>query len=229
MSSQLTELLGHLRSADLEMAAFEIVRDLGGGVYSESVRQALSLFSALPCPATGVILVHEFPQVIPIIALANRRVAYSIPKEKRGPGFAKLDDWMASFNRNEKSCTAIHEFLMKGFADGTVFIGFHRMRNQKILLKRLSSLGMRKGLFKNGRNFLRDRISRNVLAYRCVVDQICIHGVDLESGEERFWNSLGAEQGPQSHLQSEVLFDLSDNTRRFARLIEGLEQSNPNQ
>jgi hypothetical protein len=125
---------------------------------------------------------------------------------------------MASFDQNERACKAIYEFLSEGATNSTIAIGFHRMRDQEILFNRLSTLGMRKGFFKNGRQFLRDTITCNPSAFRCVVDLVCIHGV--EGGSERFWNALGAELGPQSHLQSEIQYDLSINATDFARLVD---------
>src|SRR5688572_4525520 len=65
---------------------------------------------------------------------------------------------------------------------------------------------------------LRDKITRDSAAFRCVVDQICIHGVDASG--ERFWNALGAELGPQLHLQSEIQLHLSTHTNRFAQLLD---------
>ncbi len=218
MSSELAELLDHLRSADLNMAAFELVTKLHGGVYPKEMQEALQLFTTLPCAETGVILIAACPEAAQIIALSNRGLAQSLPKDMRGPNFAKVDEWMASLDRNERACEAIHRFLFDGATNGTISIGFHRTRDQQVLFDRLSLLGMRKGFFKRARQFLRDTITRDSSAFRCVVDLICIHGVD--AGHERFWNALGAELGPQLHLQSEIQYDLSTNTNDFAQLVD---------
>ncbi|NLX14149.1 MAG: hypothetical protein GXY44_10925 [Phycisphaerales bacterium] len=218
MSSALAELLDHLRSADLNMAAFEFVTELRDGVYPKEMQQALQLFTTLPCAETGVILIAECPEAAQIIALSNRGFAQSLPKDLRGPKFDKLDKWMASFDQNQKACKAIHEFLLNGATNGTISIGFHRMRNQKILFDRLSMIGIRKRFLKNGRQFLRDKITCDASAFRSVVDLICIHGAD--GRRERFWNALGAEVGPQLHVQSEVQYDLSINANGFAQLVD---------
>jgi hypothetical protein len=220
MTTELDELLHHLRSADLKMAAFEIVTKLGGGVYPKEMVQAVQLFGTLPCPETGVILIAAWPEAAQIIALAGSGFTQNMPKGMLGPKFDKLDEWMASFDQNERACEATHRFLLDGATEGTIAIGFHLMRDQKILFDRLSMLGMRKGFFKNGRQFLRDTITRDPSAFRCVVDLICIHGVD--AGRERFWNAIGAELGPQLHLQSEIQYDLSNSTNSFAQMVDQL-------
>ena len=44
MSRELNELLDLLRSADLKMAAFELVTELSGGAYPKEMQQALQLY-----------------------------------------------------------------------------------------------------------------------------------------------------------------------------------------
>lgn len=126
MLSEFAELLDHLRSADLEMAAFEPLSGLGGGVYPKEMRQALQLFTTLPCPETGVILIAACPETAPILALANKGFAQSVPQNMRGPALNKLDEWMASFYQNQRACKAIREFLLNGATNGTLSICFHR-------------------------------------------------------------------------------------------------------
>jgi len=218
MSRQVKELMAHLRDCDLKMGAFEIAKTLGGGVYAREMQQALQLFTTLPCPETAVILIATCPEAAQVLTLSSSGFAASLPKELRGPKFDGLDEWMASLDRNERACEAIHRFLFDGATNGTISIGFHRMRDQQVLFDRLSLLGMRKGFFKRGRQFVRDTITRDSSAFRCVVDLICIHGVD--AGRERFWNALGAELGPQLHQQSEIQYDLSTNANDFAQLVD---------
>jgi hypothetical protein len=217
MVSEVDELLDRLRSADLNMAAFELVTGLSGGLYPSEMQQALQLFSTLPYPETAVILIAKCPEAAGIMALSNRRFAHSVPKAFRSPKLDKFDECMASFEQNQRACNAIHKFLLDGTINSTISIGFHRMRDQQILVDRLLALGIRKGFFQSRRQFLRNRITRDSSAFRGVVDLICIHGVD--GGGERFWNALGAELGPQLHLQSEMQFDLSVNTRPFVQLV----------
>jgi len=125
---------------------------------------------------------------------------------------------MESFEANLRAADATHKFILQGTTNGTISIGFHKMRDQQILFDRLATIGIRKGFFSNGRQFLRDKITRNDSAFRAVIDLICIHGIDTRG--ERFWNALGGEPGPQWHLQSEIQYDLSRDTERFAALIE---------
>lgn len=222
MSSELSELLDHLRSADLNMAAFDLITTFSGGVYPKELQEALHLFSRLPCPETAVILIAACPEAASIIALADSSFALRHPKHMRGPVYDGLDEWMASFDQNKRACKAIHEFLLHGATNGAISVGFHRMRDQQILFDRLSMIGIRKGFASNGRQFLRDKITRDASAFRCTVDLICIHGVD-DSGE-RFWSALGAEEVPQFYLQAEILYDLSDNTNGFAKWVDQFTQ-----
>jgi hypothetical protein len=203
------------------MAAFDLARRLRGGVYPKAMVQAVDLFAKLPCRETAVILIAACPEVMPVLGLANSSLAFGIPKDLRGPAFQGLDEWMASFYANIRAVDAIHGFVLQGATEGTISIGFHRMRDQQVLFDRLATIGIRKWFFSNGRQFLRDRITRDGAAFRAANDLICIHGVD--SRGERFWNALGGEPGPQWHLQSEIQYDLGGNTVRFAALIDELQ------
>lgn len=216
-SKELAELLRNLRSADLNMAAFEFVAKLSGGLYPKNMQHALELFTSLPCPETALILLEACPDAIHIIALSDSSFAQRLPSGMRGPAFDNLDEWMASFDRNKKACSSIQKFLLDGASNGTISIGFHRMRDQQVLFDRLSMIGIQKGFFKSRRQFLRDKITRDASAFRSVIDLICIHGIS--GGRECFWNALGAEADSQLHLHSEIQYDLSMNTDGFAELI----------
>lgn len=124
------------------MAAFECVTKLSGDAYPKEMQQAFRLFTTLPCPETGALLIAACPEAAQIMALTNSRFAQNLPKDMRGPKFDMLDEWMASFDQNQRAYEAIHRFLLDGATNGTISIGFHRMRDQKILFDRLSMLGI---------------------------------------------------------------------------------------
>lgn len=98
------------------------------------------------------------------------------------------------------------------------------MRDQSPLYHRLNQIGIRKGLLRNRRQFLRDTVTKNLSAYRAVIDMVCFHGV--HEGRERFWNGLGAESDPRLHLQSEILFEISEVATKFHAMLTNMKQDN---
>ena len=98
----------------------------------------------------------------------------------------------------------IRSFLAQEAEAGTVKIGFHQMRDQSVLFERLRQNGIRKPIFANRRQFLRDVITCDPAAFQTVVDLICIHSV--RQGREVFWDAGGEEAAPQLWLESEVMY-----------------------
>jgi hypothetical protein len=217
MANGLAKVLADLRGVDLRMAAFELTTTLSGGVYPTEMQQALQLFVRIPCPETAMVLISVCPEAAGVMALSTGSFAANLPKEMRGPKYDGLEEWMASFEENEKASDAIHRFLLEGALAGTIQVGFHRLRDQQILFHRLGLIGLRKGWFRNPRQYLRDTITREISAFRVVTDLVCIHGV--AGGRERFWSPLGAEGGPELHLHSEVQYALRGNADGFIRLV----------
>lgn len=113
----------------------------------------------------------------------------------------------------------IRPFLAQEAETGTVKIGFHQMRDQSVLLKRLRQNGIRKPLFANRRQFLRDVITCDPTAFQAVADLICIHGV--RRGREVFWDVEGEEATPQLWLESEVMYRLEtpETTEAFVDML----------
>lgn len=203
------------------MAAFEMVKTFSKGVYKQELVAALDLFSKVPCLETAVNLIYVFPEALSVMTLADDSFVRMTPKEMLGARFEGLDDWMSSFDRNLKAVAAIQTHLLKEATAGKVTIGFHRMRNQAILFERLERVVIKKGLFSNKRQFLRDRITKDASAFRSVLDLICIYGV--HTGRERFWDALGNEVDPQFHLRSEIQYNLSLNVESFLSILAGIE------
>jgi hypothetical protein len=205
------------------MAAFHVTTL--NGVYPKEMVQALQLFIRLPCPETAAILIGIHPEFLTLFSSNSDAFGSSslqkVPRHMRGSHFDRLDEWLESFDQNLRACDTIHEFLLKGAREDTILIDFHGMRDQNILFRRLSTVGFRKSILKNRRQFLRDKITRDISAFRSVSDLICIHGV--AGGRERFWNALGAECSAELHLQSEILYDLSTETERFAQFVHVMQ------
>jgi len=217
------KLLKQLENCNLKAAAFNLVKGLEDGVYKNEMAAALDLFTKIPCPETALNLVSVCPETLPLMATASDSFVRMTPKEHRGPKIQGFEEWMKSFDSNLRSASAIQSFLSKEATAGRVRVGFHRMRDQSPLYTRLAQLGIRKGFFSDRRQFLRDTITSKASAFRAVIDMVCIHGV--HDGHESFWNGLGGESDPQLHLQSEVMFEISQVAAAFVNMLQDLNRT----
>jgi hypothetical protein len=214
------QLVKRLANCNLRAAAFDFVKGLEGGVYRDEMAAALDWFTKLPCPETAANLVAVCPQALAPIVSASDSFVRITPKEYRGPKLQGFEEWMASFDSNLRAASEIRSFLLKEAMAGLVRVGFHRLRDQAPLYQRLHQIGIRKGLFADRRQFLRDTITKRLSAFRAVIDMICIHGV--YEGHERFWDGLGAESDGQLHLRSEVMFEVSQAAEPFVAVLHQL-------
>lgn len=217
------KLLKELGNYNLKAAAFHLVKGLEGGVYKNEMVAAMDLFTRLPCPETAVNLVAVCPETLALMATASDSFVCMTPREYRGPAIQGFEEWIKSFDSNLEAASAIQSFLLKEATAGRVRVGFHRMRDQSPLYKRLAQVGIRKGFFSEHRQFLRDTITGNASAFRAVIDMICIHGVHDE--RERFWNGIGGESDHQLHLQSEVMFEISQVAAAFVTMLQDLRRN----
>jgi hypothetical protein len=213
------KLLALLAGCDLKVAAFNLVKGLSGGVYRTEVAVALDRFVKLPCPETAVSLVGVLPDALTVITNASEAFIRSIPPEARGPRLEGFDEWLDVSERTLRKVAVVHSFLSAEAAAGRARIGFHRLRDQAVLVDRLAEVGFRKGLFASRRQFLRDKVMRSFPAYRAVIDMVCVHGV-LDR-RERFWTGFGENGDGQLHLRSEVLVDVGLNAGQFASVVRG--------
>lgn len=211
------KLIEELADCNLKAAAFDLAKGLGSGVYENEMASALDLFNKLPCPETALILINVCPEALELIVSASNSSVRTIPKEDRGPKLEGFEEWMDSFDSNLRTASCIQSFLSKEVTAGHVMIGFHRMRDQEAPYHRLAVLGIKKSFFTNRRNFLRMELAKNPSAFRAVIDMICIHGI--HDGKEVFWNGLGGESDGQYHLQSEVMFEISEVAGPFTELL----------
>jgi hypothetical protein len=213
-----SKLLEQLSSCNLKMAAFSIVKAFSEGIYKREFAAAIDLFTKLPCPETAVNLIYVCPDFLKPMSSADDSFIKITPIEHRGPYFQGFEEWMASFDRNLQVVQKIHSYLFKEASKGKVRVGFHGMRDQAILFQRLERIGIKKGFFKEGRQFLRDSITKNISPFRAVCDLICLHGI--HNGKENYWNTLGKEVDAQFYLQAEILYNLSLNVEPFLQILE---------
>lgn len=216
------KILKQLVNCNLKAAAFHLIKGLEGGVYKKEMAAALDLFTKLPCSETAVNLIAVCPETLALITSASDSFVRATPKEHRGPMIQGFEDCMKLFDSNLRAASAIQLFLLKEATTDRVRVGFHRMRDQSPLFCRLDQIGIRKGFFADRRQFLRDTITKKPSAFRAVIDMVCIHGV--HEGRERFWNGLGAESNAQLHLQSEVMFEVSQAAGAFIAVLHELNQ-----
>lgn len=216
------ELLRQLGSCNLKAAAFGFVKTFSKGVYRVEVATALRNFSMLPCAETAVALARELPDVLPVLVGDNEPLTTLTPGESRGAYYDGWDEWMHRFDTNLHLVSVVHSFLQREASLGRVQVGFHQLRDQSVLFRRLALIGLTKGFFANGRQFLRDTITTKLSAFRAVADLVCIHGV--YEGRERFWDGLGAESDAQYYTRSEVMFQGDEVAGKLTLLLSLLEQ-----
>ena len=130
-----------------------------------------------------------------------------------------------SVESNIDVVSKIQSFLFKKARAGDVSIGFHRLRKQAILIERINRIGLRKRLFSNRRQFLRDTIVSDLSAYHAVIDLICIEGI--HEGKLKNWNGFGVEASLQFYHESEIMFRLKnlEVNDEFVRLLTTISKN----
>ncbi|MBN2272059.1 MAG: hypothetical protein JXN61_15705 [Sedimentisphaerales bacterium] len=115
--------------------------------------------------------------------------------------------------------------LKNAFESGEARIGFHSLRDQRNLLTELSSAGIRKGAFKDTRQFLREEITNDPPAFEICRDFIVFQMI--HQGREMFWNGYGKEKDVQFFYEAEIIVDLKSSTYcMFRDVLEGLTEKN---
>jgi len=217
------KILKQMSNCDLKTAAFRLAKESQGYILRTEIAEAVQLFLRLPCPETAVNLIVVWPEMLVAMTGANDYLLRIIPKEARGPQLQGIEELMESFDFNLQTVADIQAFISKESMAGRVMVGFHRMRDQAVLSRRLDQIGIKKGLFSNRRNFLRKTITQNLQAFRVVNDMVSIHGI--HDGRERFWNGLGEESDPQFHLQSEILYEISQIADAFVAVLDEIKRT----
>jgi len=201
------KLLKQLSSYNLKMGAFELVEMFSDGIYEKDLVYALQVFSKLPCKETAINLITFCPDAFDVMLIADDSFVKSTPKEMLGEKYDGLEKFIVTCEENLRVVENMNYYLLKASKKGDITIGFHRTRNQDVLYGRLKQVGIKKGIFNNGRQFLRDEITNNLSAFRSVADLICVHGI--YDHREVFWNTLGQQVTASFHLRSEIQYHLS--------------------
>lgn len=224
MKNAAKQLMGELEKLDLSLAAFRLVKSLEDGVFKKEITAALDLFAKLPCPETAVNLIYVCPEAAEVMGTFTREQA-SFERHLTGPAFEDREQWLKSMHSNLQTAARIQAFLSKEATAGRVRVGVHKLRDQTSLWQRLGGVGIRKGWFRNSRQFLRETIAKNPSAFRAVIDMICIHGV--HDRREKFWNGLGQESDAQLWLHAEVMFEIGLRTDEFVQILNEKTATDP--
>ena len=207
-TAQKLQLIKELESYDLFFPAFHLHKQINKDEFTHSggVPSTLKLFTKLPCAETVANILPSISGVLNYIKSTQESLIHTSPEESLGSEFEEYAQRKELAQSNLKVVSDIQAFLLDEAISSRAMIGFHRMRNQKNLLYRLSQIGVKKSLFRNTRQFLREEIITSLSAFRAVTDMVCIHSA--YDGREIFWNGFGEETDGQHHLASEILFEI---------------------
>lgn len=212
------ELLSSLQKLDLRAASFLLAQRLSGRVLKSELVYALDVFNALPCPETAVHLLSCEPSLAPLLLHSEvLRSQFVTQDQQRVARFHALH-WIQAASFADGISKAIYEFLLKQAQEREIKIGFHLMRDQRVLVERLREVGLSRPWFGDTRQFLRDTICPDESAYRSVIDLVCVWGI--QNGREQFWDGLGASVDGSYHDHAEILFSLESKVNEFSQLVE---------
>jgi hypothetical protein len=113
--------------------------------------------------------------------------------------------------------------LLHALAREKARIGFHGMRDQKILVEALESAGYRKeNFYQDTRDFLRQTLIAERGAFKVLKDLVNIHMV--YKGAIYDWDGYGKRCPIDRFYEAEVLYDLDDSEAAlFKDVLEGIE------
>ena len=226
-------LLDDLANYHLPVAAFKLSSGMTGGIYPNEIVDALQLFYSHPCPETALVLVKtpkDTESANPFLGLITTCDHDYLEKPFNGkkgnrtiPSDKGIDEYVESVEKRMMDLDSIYAYLIHQCSKGKMSIGFHRMRDQKILLDRISLLGLRPSIFDDKRKWLREKFMTNMSCWLICMDFICIWGNDLTNVEEKFWQANGQEVDAQWHLASEVQCRFNDDANEFAIFLNTLD------
>ena len=118
----------------------------------------------------------------------------------------------------------LYDLLKHTALSGKARIGFHTLRDQKLLLNKLESIGLRKGPSEDVRQFIRDKIVVNRRAFDICRDNIIIQMI--HSGKEWFWDGYGNKRTAQYFHEAEIIFDFKSSVDyMFCEVLEDLKEA----
>jgi len=123
----------------------------------------------------------------------------------------------------KKQSRDLYRALKDAVLSGKARIGFHRFRNQQVLLDKLSLIGIKKKFLQNTCNFIQEQIVANPQALDVLRGEICIQMI--HKGREWFWDGYGNRKTAQYFHETEIIFDLESSAySMFSEVLEGLKE-----
>lgn len=170
-------------------------------------------------PVSKRIVSSETPWKIAILwfalSLVTGYIAYRLAEGRQNPTI-----WEGIWEGKE-----LYDLLKNAVMLGQAKIGFHSLRHQKLLLAKLKSIGIKKGVFEDTRQFIRDKIVTNPRAFDILRDHILIQM--NHKGKVWFWDGCGNKKTAQYFHEAEIIFDLESSLDyMFAEVLEGLRAEN---
>lgn len=117
----------------------------------------------------------------------------------------------------------LYELLKYAALSGQARIGFHSLRDQSLLLVKLESIGIKKELSEDTRQFIRDKVVMDRRVFDICRDNMIIQMI--HKGKEWFWDGYGKRKTVQYFHEAEIIFDLKSSIDYiFFEVLEGLKE-----
>jgi len=164
-------------------------------------------------PVSKEIISSETPWKIAILWLTlsfiTAIIAYRLAGGKRNPTIWKGKD--------------LYELIKHATLSGEAKIGFHSLRDQRLLLAKLESIGIKKRPSEDIRQFIRNKIVIDRRAFDICQDDTIIQMI--HNGKEWFWDGYGHKKTAQYFHEAEIIFDIKSSADyMFLEVLEGLKK-----
>lgn len=147
-----------------------------------------------------------------VLSIVTAFIGYRLTGERRNPAIWRDKD--------------LYDLLKHAALSGQARIGLHSLRDHKVLLDKLESIGIRKRPSENVRQFIREKVVRDRRAFDILRDDIIIQ--IIHNGKEWFWDGYGNKRTAQYFHKAEIIFDLKQSLYYiFSEVFEGLGTKNP--
>jgi len=163
-------------------------------------------------PISKKIISSEIPWEIAILwfvlSLITSYIAYRLAAGRRNPSLWK--------DKN------LYDLLKHVALSGQARISFHSLRDQKVLLDKLDSIGVKKRALEDVRKFIREKIINDRKVFNVLQDDIIIQMI--HNGKEWFWDGYGNKKTAQYFHEAEIIFDIKSSVDyMFLEVLEGLK------
>jgi hypothetical protein len=116
----------------------------------------------------------------------------------------------------------LHKLLRHTVLSGQAKIGLHTLRDQKLLLKKLKSIGLEKKWSEDPRQFIREKVIKDPEAFNVLRDDVIIKMI--HNRKEWFWDGHGNKKTAQCFHEAEIIFDIKSLADyMFSEVLEGLK------